>query len=147
MGYPMNMPNATSLQDRLARTRRRQSNAKEGTLDVAAERREARQAPQPLVAGAAAVSATTLRQDFDTLMPVIASFYGYQQEDIEHVLSMVTPSASRTVVDAERELRPTVRDWMLEAVTNDLDNQLPEDLAYRSRMMLTASAPSPFDEN
>lgn len=142
----MNMPNVTSLQDRLARTRRRQTNAKEGTLDVAAERREARQAPRPLIAGTVAVSSTTLRQDFEALMPVTASYYGYQEEDIEHVLSMVTPSATRSVVDADRELRATVRDWMIEAATNDLDSQLPEELAHRSRLMLTATAPSPYDE-
>lgn len=147
MGYPMNMPNASSLKDRLARTRRRQTNAMEGTLDVAAERREARQVPQPLIVGALAVSGTTLRQDFDALLPVTASFYSYQKEDIEQVLAMVTPSPTRTVVDAEREMRATVRDWMLDVATYDLDSKLPEDLAQRSRQMLSVSAPSPYDQD
>lgn len=115
-----------SLTDRMARVKRGQARALAGECGPAPI--EAANDPQAPATRSVEQERAGLMREFESLLPTITAFYGFEQADVSCLrgfVSAVTPAA-------HRELALCVRQWRLDAVVYDLREQLPEDVALRA---------------
>jgi hypothetical protein len=123
----------SSLQERLARTKRTQARAlagERGPVPVVPAANDARHDEVATLDAApqAAFERASHLAEFEELLPVIARHYGYAEADIDFIrraVAAATPAANL-------ELMLCVRQWRIDIVTHRLEEQLPAGAAARA---------------
>jgi hypothetical protein len=125
-----------SINDRIARTRRKQAATLSGAGLAPTRALSPEQAISESVAGdphaplQMHLDHTTLSREFEALLPAARFAYGYTEEDEAQLRSAVAPDRA----GALQELMLIVRDWRLMVVNQNADDRVAEGAARRARI-------------
>lgn len=141
---------ASSINDRIARTRRKQAATLNGAGYAPTRALSPEQASRdcttndPHAPLQMLLDHASLLREFEALLPAARFAYGYTAEDEASLRASVAPSRT----DALQELMITVRDWRLMVVCQGVDDRVSEGAARRARIQFRINVmKSDTDEN